>query len=89
MLQLGEILSVLNDNTGIMATTLMMDNSPVVPLIFTAPQVQKGTCHTAEASSDALRLGNRERLCFGIIGLAGEVMRRSRFTEHPLHRQRW
>ena len=85
--QLREVLSVLNHHAGIMTTALMMNDSPVVPLVFAAPEIQKGTCHTAEASSDALRLGNRERLCFGVFGLAGEIVRRRSFLKDPLHRQ--
>ena len=89
MLQLGEVLSILDHHSGVMTTALMVDDPPVVPLVFAAPEVQKGTCHTAEASSDALRLGNRERFCFGIIGLTGEIVRRSCILKDPLHRQRW
>ena len=88
MLQIGEVLSVLDDDAGILATPLVLIDEPVVPLIFAAPEIKKGSCHTSEAGTHALRLCNRERFGCGVIRPAGKVMRRGRLAEQAIHGER-
>ena len=87
MLQIREVLAVFNDHTRVLASALMVDDMEVVPLVFATPQVQKRTRHTAQAGTDTLGLRNRECLCCRIVGLAGEVMRRSGVLKNTLHRK--
>ena len=62
MLQICEVLAVLNDHSRFLSTALVVNNLEVIPLELTAPEIQKGTGHTAETGADTLGLGDRECL---------------------------
>ena len=85
VLQLGEVFAVLNHHAGVLAAPLVVDDVEVVPLILTAPQIQKGTGHAAQTGADALGLGHGEGLCFGVICLAGEAVGGGGILKHTLH----
>ena len=51
-----EIFAVFDDDPGLLSSALVMNHMEVVPLIFAAPQVQKRTRDTAQASTDTLGL---------------------------------
>ena len=85
MLQLGEVFAVLDHHAGVLAAPLVVDDVEVVPLILTAPQIQKGTGHAAQTGADALGLGHGEGLCLGIVRLTGEVVGGGGVLKHTLH----
>ena len=85
VLQLGEVFAVLDHHTGVLAAPLMVDDVEVVPLILTAPQIQKGTGHAAQTGADALGLGHGEGFCLGVVRLTGEVVGGRGILEYTLH----
>ena len=85
VLQLGEVFAVLDHHAGVLAASLVVDDVEVVPLILTAPQIQKGTGHAAQTGADALGLYHGEGLCFGVICLTGEAVGGGSVLKHTLH----
>ena len=88
VLQLGEVFAVLNHHAGVLAASLVVDDVEVVPLIFAAPQIQKGTGHATQTGSDTLGLCHGEGLCHGVVRLTGEIVGGGGILEYTLHSQR-
>ena len=88
VLQFGEVFAVLDHHAGVLPTALVVDDIEIVPLIFAAPQIQKGTGHAAQTGADTLGLCHGEGLFFRVVRLTGEVVGGGSILEDTLHGQR-
>ena len=94
LLQCGEVLAVFNDHTGFLPTVGVKLHREVVPLKLTVPFGEHGAFRTAEAGTDAFRLGDGECLCIRVIRptreacIPGKELRENELRRATLGRKR-